>query len=265
MSESWEKRIADAYAWQRALGSATIQGAGCRVVMNPAIPNVWDANHADSLTVETEAELQKALAFMDAHLAHCPDRVVHTDHRASDRLLAKLAFAGFRERPVTIQMLLEGSVRGAEHPLDLRSVASEADWRTLGELAAADHAEGGRSSGVRTRELSNAIVAGYRAKGEAYRFHLARVGEKAVCYCACTHAPNGLGMVEDLFTLPSHRGRGIGAAVVARLVHKLRAEGCDGVFIGALADSPAKGLYRRLGFEPVLLTRAWLKAAPALG
>jgi len=40
------------------------------------------------------------------------------------------------------------------------------------------------------------------------------------------------------------------------------AQGCETLFLGALADEQAKRLYARLGFRPVGLARTWVKAPP---
>ena len=86
-----------------------------------------------------------------------------------------------------------------------------------------------------------------------------------VAYGAVAVAPGGVGMVEDVFTLPERRGRGVASAMIAAFVEDARRRGCDTVFIGALADEAAKRLYRRLGFAPVALARSWVKDVSARG
>ena len=81
----------------------------------------------------------------------------------------------------------------------------------------------------------------------------------AIAYGSCAAAPNGVGMIEDLFTLPTHRRKGVATAMIVGFVDRLRAGGCDTVFLGALANEAPKQLNRRLGFEPAALARAWVK------
>jgi predicted GNAT family acetyltransferase len=83
-----------------------------------------------------------------------------------------------------------------------------------------------------------------------------------VAYGAYAAAPNGAGMIEDLFTLPSARRRGIATAMIAAFTDRLRAAGCHTVFLGALATEQPKHLYARLGFQPVALARAWIRKLP---
>jgi predicted GNAT family acetyltransferase len=66
-------------------------------------------------------------------------------------------------------------------------------------------------------------------------------------------------MIEDLFTLPEARRRGIATAMIAAFADRLHAQGCHTIFLGALATEPPKHLYARLGFHPIALARSWVK------
>jgi predicted GNAT family acetyltransferase len=81
----------------------------------------------------------------------------------------------------------------------------------------------------------------------------------AVAYGAMISAPNGMGMMEDLFTLPSARQRGIASTMIAHFDRELRASGSSGVFLGAVAEEGAKSLYYKPGFRPAMLTRCRVK------
>ena len=71
--------------------------------------------------------------------------------------------------------------------------------------------------------------------------------------------PNVVGMIEDLFTLPAARRRGIASTMIARFDTELRAAGCRKTFLGAIVEEQAKSLYYKLGFSPITLTRTWVK------
>ena len=83
-----------------------------------------------------------------------------------------------------------------------------------------------------------------------------------VAYGAHAAAPNGAGMIEDLFTLQSARRRGIATAMIAAFATRLRDAGCHTIFVGALATEQPKHIYFRLGFRPVMLTRTWVRKSP---
>ncbi len=254
------RRIAEAYRWHRRLGAEVIETPFCRILADPTKPDVWDCNHADEVTAQSADEIDAVFKAMERHLAHSPWRVAHTDGFTPEPFLARLAFEDFEERPVIIQMALAGEI--GRRPLDLRVVQSEVDWATLAPLVRADHVEGKKTGGLDIPpEISADIVASYRAKSPACRYHLAFEGGAPVAYGACAAAPNRVGIIEDLFTSPTHRRHGVASAMIAAFVDSLRDDGCDAVFLGALAGETAKRLYARLGFQPVALARAFVKSA----
>jgi GNAT superfamily N-acetyltransferase len=263
MTTNLARTIAESYRWQRRLGNTQIAAPSCCIVVDPVHPDVWDSNHADDVTARTDAEINVVFAAMDRHLGHTSWRVVHTDCFTPDAFLARLALDDFKERPVTIQMALQGNVTDRGPEIELHPVVGEADWHALLQLVLTDHAEGRRTSNLDVpREVSAGMVAGYRAKSGAYHFHLAMQDGVPVAYGAHAAAPNGVGMIEDLFTLQSARRQGIASAMIAAFANRLRAAGCDTIFLGALATEQPKRLYARLGFHPVMLARTWVRELP---
>lgn len=253
------KAIAEAYRWQRRLGNTCIEASHCHIVANPALPNVWDANHADDVTARTDAEIDTVFRDMDEHLGHTQWRVVHTDGFTPDAFLARLALNGFKERPVTIQMVLKDQLSDRGPPVELSPVVDDADWAALQRLVAADHAEGRRTGDTRlSPEFTNNVVAGYRLKSESHHFHLVIRNGEPVAYGAYAAGPNGVGMIEDLFTLPIARRQGVATSMIAAFSDRLRSRDCHTIFLGALASERPKHLYARLGFRPLGLARAWV-------
>lgn len=257
------RTIAEAYRWQRRLGNTLIAKRHCHIVTDLAHPNVWDSNHADEITAQSDDEIASVFAAMNEHHAHTRWRVVHTDGFTPDRFLARLALDGFAERPVTIQMALDGEVTDLGATVDLRPIVGDADWDQLLHLVLADHAEGRRTSGLDlSPEFSATMVDAYRGKSHAYHFHLAMMDGDPVAYGAYAAAPNGAGIIEDLFTLQSARRRGIATGMIAAFTDRLREAGCHTVFLGALATEQPRHLYARLGFRPVSLARMWVRELP---
>src|SRR5262249_13213156 len=133
--------------------------------------------------------------------------------------VARLALEEYEEMTPTIQMVLRGDVAVRPHAATLHPVASAEDWRQLAALVLADHQEGARSHlGPLSDEVTRATVAGYRAKFPRAQFFLAAEGGRACAYGAGVVCDRGVGFVEDLFTLPSHRRRGIATALIATAV-----------------------------------------------
>lgn len=255
--------VGDAYRWDRRLGSTVVKTAHCTIVCNALFPDVWDHNHADAVTAVTDDEITSVFAAMDRHLAHTPWRVFHTDGSTPDAFLARLALDGFAERPVVIQMVLTGqcSSRGAE--VELRPIKTDEDWALLLALVVADHEEGKRTGGLALdRSFSAHVVEGYRAKNPDRRFQIAFQNGVPVAYGSFGAAPNGGGIIEDLFTVQSARKQGIATRMIFQFVDALRALGSDTIFLGAVASEEAKSLYARLGFRPATLARTWVMQMP---
>jgi ribosomal protein S18 acetylase RimI-like enzyme len=67
--------------------------------------------------------------------------------------------------------------------------------------------------------------------------------------------------IEDVGTLPAHRGKGHASAVVIRALEEARAMGHEFIFLAADARDWPKELYRRLGFDGVGERYAYLRHA----
>jgi GNAT superfamily N-acetyltransferase len=253
------KQVIEAYRWQRALGNTVVELPHGRIVLNPAHPDVWDANHLDSVKAERPQEVEELLESMERHLAHTPWRVVHTDPFTPESFTARLALDGYVEQPAVIQMVLHGPLE-APAAGSIVPVRTEADWATLAALVRRDHEEGARTGGhLLSPELSASVVAAYRAKDGPYRFHLVHLDGQPVAYGALAVAPSGAGMIEDLFTLPAFRRRGIASALIAYFAADLAARQCSCVFLGAIVGEKPRHLYAKLGFRPLMLTRCWVR------
>ena len=80
------------------------------------------------------------------------------------------------------------------------------------------------------------------------RFFAVLVDGEVVSY-GDLYLDGDVAQVEDVATLPEHRGRGYASAVVLRAVAEARAAGAKLVFLVADAEDWPKELYRKLGFE----------------
>jgi GNAT superfamily N-acetyltransferase len=70
------------------------------------------------------------------------------------------------------------------------------------------------------------------------------------------------GMLEDVYTTPPARGRGLGTAVIAAVLHAARAERLELVFVPTDADGRSRPLYERLGFEPLAIVHRLINPHP---
>jgi GNAT superfamily N-acetyltransferase len=162
----------------------------------------------------------------------------------------------------TIQMALVGELAEvAGPPLGFVPVGDEATWAEHYRLMRADHEEGRRTHDrVVPDEVTRSMMIAPRRKAGPVTFYLAELAGRPVAYAARVECPNGLGMIEDVFTLPEVRNKGIASALIAHILARLRSViPARPVFLGAHALQGAKHLYRRLGFQPVMVTREFLQ------
>ena len=259
-------RACQMYEFFGCLGREVHDLGDGRVVTDPQHPDVWSANKVFGVRAVTIAAIDVLHSQVDALLAHLPYRFVVTDVRTPPAYEAYLAMHDFEVHATTVQMILSGTIRSGERAssqevtLDVQPVTSEAQWSALLDLVLADHAEGKRTQGATLdRAVSEGMVAGYRSKTPAARYFLGVQDGQPCAYGAGIVGPDGLGMVEDLYTLPSFRGRGIASHLIRHCVAYARTQGCSDILIGSHVNETPKHLYQRLGFQPVCVTREYLK------
>jgi len=85
--------------------------------------------------------------------------------------------------------------------------------------------------------------------------------DEAVAVCIVL-GDGATGQIEDVATLPAHRGRGLARAVVLHALAASRAAGDELTFIVADAADWPRRLYARLGFEPLGHYRGFTRLPP---
>jgi ribosomal protein S18 acetylase RimI-like enzyme len=120
----------------------------------------------------------------------------------------------------------------------------------LTDAYARDPLGGGKPLGADVRAR---LVAGLRATPGCFVL-LAFDGDAAVGIATCmtgfsTFAARPLVNVHDLAVLPSHRGRGVGLALLDAVAERARRQGCRKVTLEVLENNPARRLYERAGFR----------------
>lgn len=244
------------------LGAEVIEGPGCRAIRRTSAPLVYDANH---LQVDAGADLDAAFSFFEDALGGYDFRHVVTSSLEDPALTARLVLEGFQPN-ATIQGLLLGVLRGPQ-PIecDIRPVVSETDWLHLDRLVRADHLETKErmAKHIYTQAVTDQMQARQRDMADAVQFFVVwdevDGASVPVAFFSSWAGKGGVGMVEDLYTSPSHRKRGIARSLIHYCVADARAKGAESVLIGARADDTPKVIYAAMGFAPACLTWNWLK------
>jgi GNAT superfamily N-acetyltransferase len=271
-ASSRARALCRTYLAYRAMGAELLEGPGCLAVRQDVAPIVHDVNHVQvigkfgvDVGVEVEVEADALLAFLDSTFHDREFRQVLTTPFSGPRLEARLSHEGFKPDP-TLQGLLVGDLAGPPpRHFEIRPVAGEEDWRRLDRLVRADHVEtdARRGSAVFSEELTRQIQTVRRLAADRVHFFMAWLDDEPVAFFSSWPGVDGVGMLEDLFTLPSHRNRGVARALIHHCVADARARGAGPVLIGSVPDDTPKEIYAAMGFEPTCLTWNWLKRVSA--
>jgi GNAT superfamily N-acetyltransferase len=255
--------VCETYESYFELGNERVELPHARLVRNRETPDVYDANHLSRVRARTPREIEGLLASAEREFADFAHRAVACDPFTPAPFEARLALEGYAPQP-TLQLVLEGELRALPPEIEIHRAESESDWRAVARLTRLDHQEQARLQ-VRPdypEQLTLDMVAVRRAKSPDLRFWLAGSEGETCAFFSSWPGHNGVGMVEDLFTHPDFRHRGIATALIARAVGDARERGARAVLIGARPDDAVKRMYVSLGFRPICLTRSYVRSGP---
>ena len=258
MSDLTRRAVATDYGFM-ALGSERFDAEGATFIRNASVPLIRDANQVISVGASSANEIDRLLARADREYAGSPHRQFRIDFTASPEFEARLVLEGY-ERKDTLVMLLEGDLIGAAKPHDIRPVESEADWQAYSSLHEIDLREYAEKipGGIEAPVVEQLMLA-RRVKSPPVRYWMAYVDGDARAYLASWEGLDGVGQVEDLFTHPEFRHRGLATALLHQCVADCRAHGAGPVVIAADALDTPKRMYAALGFRPVAISRTYRK------
>jgi GNAT superfamily N-acetyltransferase len=246
------------------LGNEVVDEGDVRWVRNPACGQIWDANHGTAVRAATPERIDAALRRADELYAGLDHRTFKLDPFTPTAFEARLLLEGYAEE-TEVQLLLTGDLRTDPPPVAIRPVDGPADWASLARLTRRDHEEEAQKAGRPPwdQSVTSAMVATKRAKAPGLRFFLASVDGEDCAFFSSWAGPEGgdVGKVEDLFTVPEHRRKGIATALIAHAVADARARGAGPVLIGADPTDTPKAMYAAMGFAPVCAIRSFTKRA----
>ena len=263
---SWSKAQAAAVVSQElsALGNERFEADGATFIRNRRFPEWRDANHAKYVTASTPREIDRLLERVEEEFEGFPHRRFDLEPDTPPDFQARLVLDGY-SRMEDLIMLLEGELRGTAKPVDIRPVRADSDWDALAGLVELEWQEYRERTGDRSADASAWLRLGNRIKSPPVRFWMAYVDGHPGAYFSSWGGVDGIGQVDDLFTHPEYRHRGLATALIHHCVADSRAQGARSVVITAdPADTP-KFMYAAMGFEPVALQSAYWKEATGPG
>jgi GNAT superfamily N-acetyltransferase len=216
------------------------------LVVTPSLPRVWDANFAIVTHWDgSAAELHRELSRVQAEHGFPHRKVVLPDEELAARLWPELPIADWE---LANRFLIMAQQREPDRPaaagLEVLGIG-EVDWahgrQQMIALAYGDDAELTRQLVEFDRRLADAMEVR----------HYAAFVEGEVAAYAALYLEDAVAQIEDVATLPVHRGQGLARAIVLHAASEARRAGADLVFLVADEADWPHALYRRLGFDAI--------------
>jgi GNAT superfamily N-acetyltransferase len=213
---------------------------GGHAVLDARHPLLWDANHlrVEKSQVPDAAEL---VAAAERHLAAVDFRaLVVLDPTVAETLAAPLLAEGYQPRHELLMLLAPTLLAPLEPPFAIEEVAGEVV--SASRIAAARELMGSEQIGRQLASRDALIAAATDVRSFAVM-----AGGTIVARCQLYGAGSVM-QVENVYTDPRHRLRGLAGALVAHAAREAQAAGAEVVFLRTDASGMAQQLYRRLGF-----------------
>ena len=260
LSRDLAAKALDTNAALLALTCEQVEADGALWVHDRESPDIYDANHAQRITASTPAGIERLLARAEREYAHCNHRRFQVDFRTSPLVSARLALDGYA-RDDGLMMVLQGELRAPPIEHDVRPVITDKDWEAYAVLKAADWEEHRRRlpDPKPGSEIAEAFVRIYRRKAPDVQYFMAYVDGRPTAFFSSWPGVDGVGQVEDLFTLPEWRRRGLATALMRRCVRACRERGAAQVAIACDPSDTPKQIYAAMGFVPAALDMRYLK------
>jgi GNAT superfamily N-acetyltransferase len=242
------------------LGNERFEAEGATFVRNREIADIWDTNHLAHITASTPEEIDRLLARVEQEYAGFNHRQFRVEFTTTPALEARLTLEGYQCNEELV-MLLENELHGQPKRHEIRPLTDDAGWQAYTALHDLDWREYRERipGGGFDEKTAEAMMRSRQLKSPPARHWLACVDGEPRAYLSSWGGVDGVGMVEDLFTHPDFRHRGLATALIHRGVSEARREGAGPVVIVADTTDTPKRMYAALGFRPVALKRDYLK------
>ncbi|MGQ0805637.1 MAG: GNAT family N-acetyltransferase [Actinomycetota bacterium] len=254
------RRIFEARAAYNELGNTVVDEPRARFVHNPDTPNVHESNLISRVRASTDADIDGVLARADELYDGLRHRKVMLDPATPPAFEARLVLEGYEPHP-HVELVLEADLRASAASMDIRPVESDDDWRSLTALWQVSHEEEVEQGqhDAWGPGVTEQMVTARQLKAPDLRFWLARADGTDAAFFSSWPGRDGVGIVEDLFTRPEFRHRGIATALIAHCVADARARGAGPVAISTRTADTPKLMYAAMGFRPCAISRSYLK------
>jgi GNAT superfamily N-acetyltransferase len=254
-----------AAAVQGRAGGESVRKSFGDIVWNPTYPDLFFLNGIENLVAPgwDVADLEQAAreAIPQATTFRASSRDPATIAALNPRLIA----AGYRsETRVAMVQVSTPSIpspygRGQGGDFRIFPVGSKESWAAFEALIHADTEEHSWSEPMRAQLIA---LYRWRAANTPHHSYLADDGTRTVGHVGLFQH-GATAYLHGLYTHPSARRRGAGAALTLAMSAEARALGCDRLTLQCTRDSFLPAYYQHLGFRTVGEKQIWTRPIPA--
>lgn len=256
-------RVCETNARFLVLGNESWNAHGALFIRNLKTPRRQDANFATLVRTDDPDEIEALLRGAEDAYQGLSHRLFSVDALTPRAFVVRLAMEDGYTHSEGMVQVLEGELNARPRTdIEVREVLSDADWEAYLGLDAMWWQGSSDSQwffGPYNRELHEELMVSIRIKSPAVRRWFAVVDGEPRAFFAAWPGENGVGMVEDLFTHPEYRNRGLASVLIAHCVADARARGAGPVIINSAINDTPKHYYARLGFRPFYVHRSYTK------
>ena len=246
-------------------GDERFEADGALFVRNRSIPDKYYANHVEQVTASTPEEIARLSERVEIEFEGFGHRYFYVDRDTPVEFEAWLLMEGY-QRTDSLVMVLTGDLRGTPKPYEIRLVETDADWQAYHDLIATADREFDRNTPAQTAnsdasasEAQAQRIAALRAISPPVRYWGAYAEGAARAFFSSWTSPDGIAVLDFLYTHPDYRRRGLATALVHHCVADVRARGAGPIALETdPADTP-KRMYAAMGFRPLSLSHEYLK------
>lgn len=254
----------DVYMARLGLGNELVDVAGAKMIRNPDLPHVRDANLLYAITARTESEVDDLLIKAEEYFAGIPHRRFDLGMTQNEVLEERLNSLGYTLW-ADLLMVLEGKPRGEprdeEKPVEIHRVVKDktwADFKILHELYYREELDTIPEIDFEV-STSDQILQSHHLKTPPVRHYVAYERHQPAGLFTGWVGLDGLGQIEHLFVDPGHRLKGIATALILWAIDECSQQGATRVLVSADPDDTPRDIYEAMGFRSVGIMKSYWK------
>ena len=254
-------RALDEFPAYLSASDERFQAQGGVFVRNRSIPDKYYANHVEKVTASTRAEIARLTERVEVEFKGFRHRCFYIDRETPAEFEAWLVMSGY-QRTDSLVMVLTEELRGRPKHHEISLVETDAEWRALLDLIdlaresdrAASETGHGPASDIREQR-----IAALRTFSPPVRYWLAFTEYEPRAYVSSWTSGDGIGIIDDLYTHPDYRLRGLASALIHHCVADSRARDAWVMALEAEPGDTPKDMYAAMGFRPLFVSHEYLK------